>query len=176
MTDERERMDNRITLDELVSMFGENLPVEAAKLIWNPNGKSVDQVRAALREMVAAPPPPASGEVSKRLKARAEIWQQYANDSMSSTNRAEYSGMSQDVREAADLIDSLTTELSASKEREERMRKALEALWSLWNDKRWTGYKHDYLRGHLSYGGMLAEKEAPIIAALTPASQEKAKS
>ena len=42
----------------------------------------------------------------------------------------------------------------------------LNELWRLWNDKEWCQFKADYLRGHLSYHGMLGAKESPIRAAL----------
>jgi hypothetical protein len=50
---------------------------------------------------------------------------------------------------------------------------ALSELWSLWNDKEWCRYKADYMRGHLSYAGMLDTKERTIRAALPPSQEGK---
>lgn len=68
----------KITHEELVSMFGTEMPWEAVALIWDaPEDQTLGQVRARLREIAAAPKPPT---LLSRLRREAVNWSATCGD------------------------------------------------------------------------------------------------
>ena len=84
-----------------------------------------------------------------------------------------------ELRERADG-DDLTTQdqerllrtadaLAALQDDAARYRESLLKLWALWNDPQFCRMKEGYMRGHLSYGNSLNEKEKTIRAVIDEA-------
>ncbi len=59
---------SKITRQEMISMFGESMPIEAMTLLWEaPNEMTIGEIRAKLRQMV-----PVCQKCGQHLTARSQ--------------------------------------------------------------------------------------------------------
>jgi hypothetical protein len=65
--------DDKITQEEVIELFGADMPIEAAKLLWTPNGLSISEVREKLREMAAKRASDDNNIVEAMARARCDI-------------------------------------------------------------------------------------------------------
>ena len=103
--------DDRITKNEMVEMFGNEMPIEAVQLLYDAPGEmTLGGVRAKLREMAAAKTPErVESDLVKDLLVSAD-----------SITQEEYWPESVLMRQAADRIQALEAELA--KENQEKIK------------------------------------------------------